>query len=275
MNGYFSYYLAWVFLSYALRTPWLLAGIVVLLVLRPFVPAPGALLRLFGRARSLRAQVAVNRANITARRDLAVIYLDGLRARAAVPLLQEGLALAPNDAELLYLLGLALHRSGKHEAALEPLVRAVELDPRVRYGAPYAVAGDALSALARWDGALDAYEHYQADNSSDVSGYTRLARAHAMTGDRQGAREILHEGIRTWGMLPSSMKRRQLGSYLKAHWTRAVVLREPSAIVLLVLVAASLSVCAHLAYAPIVSAFSESRAPRAQHPRLPIEDPDY
>lgn len=272
MNSYFTYYLVWVFLSYALRTPWLLFGVVLLLVLRPFLPSPAALARLFGRARSLRAQVAVNRANITARRDLAEIYLDGRRARAAVPLLQEGLALAPNDAELLFLLGLALHRSGKHEAALDPLVRAVQVDARVRYGAPYAAAGDALSALKRWDGALDAYEHYQADNSSDVSGYMRLARAHAMTGDRSGARAVLHEGIRTWSVLPGSMKRRQFGAYLKAHWARATLLHEPSAIALIVVIAASLGVAAHLAYAPIVSAFSEARPTRAHRAPLPIDD---
>ena len=132
MNSYFAYYLAWIFISVALRTPWLLVGVAVLLVLRRFIPAPGALLRLFGRARSLRAQVQVNRANITARRDLAVIYLDARRARSALPLLEEGLALSPNDPELLYLYGLSLHRVGRHEAALEPLVRAVEIDPRVR-----------------------------------------------------------------------------------------------------------------------------------------------
>jgi tetratricopeptide (TPR) repeat protein len=136
-----------------------------------------------------------------------------MRARAAIPLLQEGLALSPNDPELLYLSGLALHRVGRHEEALPALVRAVELDPRVRYGLPYAVAGDALAALKRWDGALDAYERYLADNSSDVSAYTRLARAHARTGDRKAASETLHEGLRTWGVLPGSMKlpRRALG----------------------------------------------------------------
>ena len=257
MNSYFAYYLAWIVLAYALHRPWLLLGIVVLLLLRRFIPVPAALLR-FGRARSLRSQVELNRANITARRDLAVIYLDGVRPRAAIPLLEQGLALSPNDPELLYLFGFALHRSGRHEEALAPLVRAVELDPRVRYGLPYAVAGDALAVLKRWDGALDAYEHYLVDNSSDVSAYTRLARAHAKTGDGVAAREALREGLRTWGMLPASMKRRQFGRYLGAHWARVSVLREPLAIVTALALSAAFALSARFAYAPLLSLFSPS-----------------
>jgi hypothetical protein len=258
VNSFLTYYLAWIFLSYALRTPWLLLGIVVLLVLRRFIPGPGALMRLLGRARSLRGQVEVNRSNITARRDLAVLYLDGRRARSALPLLQEGLALSPNDPELLYLFGLALHRVGRHEEALPPLVRAVELDARVRYGLPYAVAGDALAALKRWDGALDAYERYLADNSSDVSAYARLARAQARTGDRKGASETLHEGLRTWGVLPSSMKRRQFGAYVGAHWARVTVLGEPSAIALALALVALFGVTVRYSYGPIVALFTSS-----------------
>jgi len=265
LNSYFTYYLVWVFFSYALRTPWLLLGVVALLVLRPFLPNPVALTRLFGRARSLRAQVAVNRANVTARRDLAVIYLDGLRARSAVPLLQEGLSLFPNDAELLYLLGLSLHRSGRHEEALTPLVQAVAIDPRVRYGAPFSVAGDALFALKRWEGALDAYEHYQEDNSSDVSGYTRLARCHAKLGERSAARAALHEGIRTWGLLPGSMKRRQFGHLLRAHWARAVVLRDPGAIASMLVFGALLASAGYLVYRPVLGLFR----PASPHVRQP------
>ena len=267
LNSYFAYYLAWAFFSYALRTPWLLLGLVVLLLLRPFLPNPAALARLFGRARRLRAQVAVNRANVTARRDLATIYLDGLRARSALPLLREGLALSPNDAELLYLLGLSLHRSGKHEEALSPLVQAVDVDPRVRHGAPFSVAGDALSALGRWEGALDAYEHYQADNSSDVSGYTRLARCHAKLGDRKAARAALHEGIRTWRLLPGSMMRRQFGYLLRAHWARAVVLREPTAIASLLALCALLASAGYFAYRPVLGLFSHP----SRHERRPYD----
>lgn len=258
VNSYFGYYLLWFFVSYAMREPRLLIGVAALLLLRRFIPAPGALFKMFSRSRRLRAQVSLNRANITARRDLAVIYLDGLRPRAAIPLLEEGLKLSPNDAELLYLLGLALHRARRHEEALPSLVRAVEIDARVRYGLPYLVAGDALAALGRWEQALDAYEHYVDGNSSDVSAYNRLARAHANTGDAKAAREALYEGLRTWGMLPASMKRRQFGAYMAAQWARATLLHEPWAILVLVLLVASSAVLVQASYAPFVRWFHES-----------------
>lgn len=257
MNSFFAYYLAWVLLSYLLRTPWLLLGIVVVVLLRRFIPSPAALFRLLGRAKGLRALVEVNRSNVTARRDLAVLYLDGVRARSAVPLLEEGLALSPDDAELLYLYGLALHRSGRHEDALAPLVRSVEIDARVRYGLPYLAAGDALAALKRWDAALDAYEHYIAGNGSDVAAYTRLARAHARTGDRKAAREMLYEGIRTYGLLPKSMKRRQFRHYLAAQRARVTLLHEPGAILIALGLALLLAAFARFTYAPVVAFFTE------------------
>ncbi|HTM46992.1 MAG TPA: tetratricopeptide repeat protein [Polyangiaceae bacterium] len=257
MNGYFAYYLAWILLSYALSSPWLLAGLVVLVVLHRFVPGPGPLLRMFGRARRLRAQVEVNRANITARRDLAEIYLDGLRPRAAIKLLEEGLTLSPNDAELLYLMGLALHRAGRHEKALTPLVRAVEVDPRIRYGLPYSVAADALAALSRWDGALDACERYLLGNSSDVSVYTRLARAQARTGDHAAAHKTLLEGLNTWSVLPGSMKRRQFRYFLGAQWARVTVLKQPFPILLLLASCGLVSFGVWHLYGPVMKWFRE------------------
>jgi tetratricopeptide (TPR) repeat protein len=234
MPSFWTYYLAWTLLAYALREPWLLAGVAVFLVLRRFIPNPGALLRALARGRALRAQVAVNPANVTARRDLANLYLDVLRPRAALALIEAALARNPDDAELLYLAGLALQRAGQNEAALAPLVRAVELEPRIRFGEPFLVAGDALSALDRHEEAVDAYERYIDANSSDVAGYVKLARAHARLGQRPEAIKELAEGLATWHSLPAWRKRHAFfRGYVAAFWTRVWWLRQPAAIAFL------------------------------------------
>lgn len=253
--GYLGYYFAWLALSYLIRQPWLLAGLLVLWLLRGVVPPPGALFGALSRAGRLREQVRVNRANITARRDLATIYLDLLRPRRAIPLLEAGLALAPGDAELSYLLGLALHRARRHEEALPRLLAAIEKDHRLRHGAAYLVAGAVLLALERWDDAADAFERYLDFNSSDVGAHTQLARAYAGQGDAAAARKWLRAGLQTWHGLPGAMKRRQLGAYLKGQWTRATVLHEPLAIGIALLLGTGLVLTATALYPSVVRAF--------------------
>ena len=61
--GYWTYYLAWIALTYALHRPWLMVGALVFFVLRPFIPDPWVLARTFGRIRALEAQIAANPAD--------------------------------------------------------------------------------------------------------------------------------------------------------------------------------------------------------------------
>jgi tetratricopeptide (TPR) repeat protein len=228
---YWSYYVAWTLFAYMLRQPWLLVGVGVFLLLRRIIPDPTAVFRAFSRSGSLRSQVDVNPANVTARRDLAQIYLDVRRPRAALKLVQQALVRTPNEPEMLYLAGLAQHRVGKHEDALPNLVRAVELDPRVRFGLPYLVAGDALFALRRYEEAADAFERYSESNTSDVSAYVRLARTYARLGKTDEARQAIDEAESTWRVLPSRMRQRTfLKGYLGPRWARVTVLKEPGAI---------------------------------------------
>jgi tetratricopeptide (TPR) repeat protein len=199
-------------------------------LLRGVVPTPGALFGALSRAGRLRQQVKLNRGNITARRDLATIYLDVLRPRRALELLEEGLALSPDDPELLYLAGLSLHRVGRHEEALGRLLRALEKDQRLRHGQPYFAAGQTLLSLGRWDDAADAFERYLDFNGSDVAAHTSLARAYAGGGDASATEKWLLEGLRTWHGLSGALKRRQLGAFLRAEWARVTLLKQPIAI---------------------------------------------
>lgn len=221
--GYWGYYLAWMLLAYGLRNPWFLFGVLIFLVLRRFIPAPEVLFRTLGRIGTLKAQVEANPANVTARRDLARMYLDLRRPGRAAALLGDALTRHPDSAELLYLLGLAEHRRRRHEAAIPSLVKAVELDARVAFGEPYLVAGDALSALRRWEEAEDAYLRYLDLNSSSLR--ARLALAHALSarGARSEARVWVDEALSTFHQLPGYERRRQFGSWLRAQWARLLL----------------------------------------------------
>lgn len=230
--GYWNYYLLWIAFTYLLAQPKLLIGLVVLLLLRRVLPAPGPIFRSLRRGRLLRDQVALNPKNVTAARDLAMLELDLLRPRAALTYLEKALERSPDDAEILYLAGVARHRLGRHEEALTALVAAVQTDARLRFGLPYLVAGDALYALGRWEGALDAYERYQDLNSSDIRAPLGIARARHHLGDRAGAAQALTELFRTFRVLPYHLRTQSFRPLLGAYWARIWLLREPGAIVI-------------------------------------------
>lgn len=221
--GYFSYYLAWIALTYLVQYPPLLVGLVVIFVLRRFVPDPVVLFRTMGRIQGLRRQIDANPANVTARRDLAMVYVERLRPGRALELLGEARKRFPEDAELLYLTGLAHYKRGDAASALDPLVKSVQIDPRVRFGEPYLVAGDSLRKLGRVDEAIDAYERYVKTNSSSVEGHVKLALAHRAAKDEKAAKSALGEAFSTWAQIPSYKRRKELVWWLYAWACRLVI----------------------------------------------------
>src|SRR5260221_3032574 len=172
--GYWTYYLAWMLLAYATQYPLLALGALAFFALRRFVPDPVVFVQTMGRIRGLRQQIEANPSNVTARRDLATIFLQRLRPRAALKLLDEARQRAPNDPELLYLTGLARMRSGDAKGALEPLVLAVEIDPRVRFGEPYLVAAEALLKMNMLEEAADAPPRSTQANAPSAQGQEAL-----------------------------------------------------------------------------------------------------
>jgi tetratricopeptide (TPR) repeat protein len=143
-----------------------------------------------------------------------------MRPKAALRLLEEALRRAPDDAELLYLSGLARLRSGDPEGALEPLARSVGIDARVGFGEPYLVAAEALLRLDRLEEAEDALERYVDCNSSSVQALTRLALVRSKRHDRDGARRALREALDTWSQVPGFKRRGELGWWLRAQIAR-------------------------------------------------------
>jgi tetratricopeptide (TPR) repeat protein len=210
------------FASYAFQYPPLLVGVVLFFLLRRFIPDPWVLLRTLGRISTLKRLIDANPANVTARRDLAMIYLQQRRPGAALEKIEEALRRFPEDAELLYLKGLAHHMRGEHELATKPLVDAVQADPRLRFGEPYLLAGDCLLELGKHEEAIDAYDRFLSVNSSSVEGHVKKARAHARADEKPAAKKELDEALRTWGQIPGFQRRHQLGWWLRAHLARLI-----------------------------------------------------
>jgi tetratricopeptide (TPR) repeat protein len=213
--GYFTYYLALMAISYVVSDPRLLVGFIVLFVAHRWLPDPVVWLRSWRRSRVLRAQIAVNRSNATARRDLARVLLDWGRHGAALELLDEALERSSNDAELHYYRGRALLGAGRFNDALDALGRALELDAGVGHAEPYLLAGDAHRGEGRLEEAEEAYEHFVQENHSHIGARRKLADVRAALGHGAEARRTRDEAIATFAQLPGYLRRKQLGQYLR------------------------------------------------------------
>lgn len=252
MRSFFFYYLAWTALAYLVRMPMLLAGLVVVFLFRNHIPDPSALFHALRNKGLLERQIALNPSNVVARRDLATIHLRLRRPSKAADVLAPALERNPHDAELSYLYGLALHGASRSEEALPFFVRSVE-ERAIRYGELYRAAGDALFALGRIDGAIDAYERYAQINHSDVGVHAKLARAHAEEGDVEAVRASLDTGLDTFSHLQGSMRRRAMGAWVEVQWLRARLLRAPAAVVGWLLVATLVAVVAAMVAATVAA----------------------
>jgi tetratricopeptide (TPR) repeat protein len=215
--GYLLYYLVPVALSYALRYPYLLLAAAAIFVVQRWLPDPYLFLKHAGRVRNLKAQIAQNPDNVTARRDLAKVLLEKRRPKRALKLLEEALRRDGENVELLFLQGKALFLSGRAEEALAPLVAAASQNEKFQYGDAYLIAGRALYALNRNAEAEDAFARYVAINSSTVEGRVRLACARRELRDADGARAATREALETFAHVPRFRQRKELLWYLRAR----------------------------------------------------------
>ena len=224
-----SYYLFW-FIGPAvaallLAHPAILLLVPVALVARRWVPDPWLAVKYAGRVRSIDADVRANPDNITARRNLAVIWLEKRRPQRALPLLEQALRRDPEDIELHHVRGLALLGTRRWEASVDELLEVLRRQPRFRYGEAYLRASDALIALHRWEQAEDGLTNYVEVNRSSVEGRYKLGLVRAARGDSAGATEALRQARDVYRDSPPFHRRKQLGWYLRAR-LRALLTRQ-------------------------------------------------
>jgi tetratricopeptide (TPR) repeat protein len=215
--GYLPYYLFSIVAAYALQHPALLLIAVAAFVFRRWLPDPYLFLKHAGKVRALKAQIAQNADNVTARRDLAKIWLEKKRPRRALKLLEEARRRDGQNGELAFLQGKALVMAGRDEQALAPLVESAQMNEKLYYGDAYLLAGRALYRLGRHAEAEDAFGRYVAINSSSVEGRVRLACARRELRDSDGAKQAMRDALDTFSHVPRFRQRAELLWYLRAR----------------------------------------------------------
>jgi tetratricopeptide (TPR) repeat protein len=218
--GWGSYYLFWIvapaLLAAVSSHPEFLAVIGIGLIARRWLPDPYLILKHRSRVRALQVDIDTNPSNVTARRDLAKIWLEKHRPKRALPLLEQAIARDPSSLELLYLSGLSHLLAGDNERAVEALVGVTHRQPSFQYGDAYLRAADALIALARWDDADDALERYARINSSNIEGRVKRLRVCKARKDTDGMRRASADLRDVWRSLPSYQRRKQFGWYVRS-----------------------------------------------------------
>jgi tetratricopeptide (TPR) repeat protein len=220
--GWGSYYLFWIVAPAVLAAvsshPEFLVVIVIGLVARRWLPDPFLILKHRSRVRALQIDIDTNPSNVTARRDLAKIWLEKHRPKRALPLLEQAIARDPSSLELLYLSGLSHLLAGDNERAVEALVAVTHRQPNFQYGDAYLRAADALIALGRWDDADDALERYARINSSNIEGRVKRLRVCKARKDADGTRRAMADLRDVWRSLPSYQRRKQFGWYVRGYF---------------------------------------------------------
>jgi tetratricopeptide (TPR) repeat protein len=215
--GYLPYYLFVFVVGWALRYPYVLLLAVVVWLLRRWLPDPVLYVKHAGHVRLLKGEIKENADNVTARRDLAKIWLAKKRPRRAIVLLEAARRRDRDSAELPFLLGKALLMSGHSAEALPLLVEAAQKNERHMYGEAYLVAGKALYQLRRFAEAEDALARYLAINSSSVEGRVLMACTRRELKDSDGARQATREALETFAQVPRFRRRAEWRWYLRAR----------------------------------------------------------
>ncbi|MDQ6418351.1 hypothetical protein RB620_02760 [Paenibacillus sp. LHD-117] len=221
----FKLTIIFLWLSWLLGNP-IVAIIVLLLILyvidRRFVGISPSLvkpLKRSARIRKLKSQIAASPNDVSAKQELARLQIDRKNYGEALKLLEPLRRVLDDSAEYWDDLGQALAAEGRRPEGEAAMLRALELNPKVKYGAPYLRLA-ALNAADRQEQALSYLRSFQEIHSSSCESYYRLTEVYKRMGKEAESKSAAEEGLRVYRSLPKYRKRAERGWALRLLLTK-------------------------------------------------------
>lgn len=203
-----------IFLFWLLGNPFI--AILVMLILlyvldRRFVgimPSVFKPIKRISRIKKLRQQIDRSPNDVSSKHELARLLIERKKFNEALRWLEPLQHTLEDSAEFWDDLGTAYLHTGNEESFLTCTLRGLELNPRVKYGAPYLRLASHFSN-GRTEQALAYIRDFQAINSSSCEAYDQLTVIYKKLGNTSEAKSAAEEGLRVYKMLPRYKKRQE------------------------------------------------------------------
>lgn len=208
----FKFTFLFLWLSWLFGNP--IFAIIVLLVIlyaldRRFIGLTPSLfkpLKRRSRISKLRQRIEASPSDVSAKQELARLLMEGKRYKEALQIWEPLQGVLEESAEYWDDLGHCYLQIGNEEKGEACTQRALKLNPRVKYGAPYLRL--ASSYMKRNPDQAIAYLHaFQEIHSSSCEAYDKLASIYKGMGRADDAKRAAEEGLRLYKSLPRYRRR--------------------------------------------------------------------
>ena len=205
-----------------------IAAVVVLVIIlyildRRFIGLSPSLLKPVKRARrigQLRQQLALNPNDMSARMELAHLLIERKAYGEARRLLEPAAETMAHSAEYWDDLGTALLFTGSRAEGEGAIRRALDINPRVKYGQPYLRL--AAANRDRPEKALKLLDELRAIHSSSCEAYYRMGLIYRNLGRREEARRSFDEAADIYRTLPRYKRREERPWAIRSRLARLI-----------------------------------------------------
>jgi len=165
-------------------------------------------LKRISRIKKLRQQIDRSPNDVSSKHELARLLMERKKYKEALTSLVPLQPMLEESAEFWDDLGTSYINSGDETNGVASILRGLELNPRVKYGAPYLRLAAHFSN-GHTEQALTYIQSFQSINSSSCEAYDQLASIYKKLGNTEEAKRAIEEGLRIYRMLPRYKKRQE------------------------------------------------------------------